>query len=98
MNKFLIYCTIISLFILGCAAEIGRNPDMPLDSTATSETGTAISIPLNIADPSIVLTLIAVMGIGIIGFAALAVLGIALWQRNSRGSRRKWERKNGGKA
>ena len=97
MKKYLIYLTVISLFILGCAAKIGRNPDMPLDSITTSESGAAISVPFNIADPSIILTIIAIMGIGIMGFAALAVLGMVMWQRNSRGSRRRRERKKNDK-
>ena len=65
---------------------------MPIDSSASVGTGSAISAPINIADPSIIITVIAILGIGVIGFAALAVLGIALWQRNTRHGRRKQEK------
>jgi len=93
VNKYLIYFSIVTLFILGCAAKIGKQPTMPIDSAATTESGTAVSIPVNIADPSFITTLIAFLVVAVVAFGALAILGIAMWQKNSRGSRRRWEKK-----
>jgi len=83
-----IWFLVLFMFV-GCAANIGKQPKIPVDVETISEgegNATAVTVPITISDPSFIITGLCI--IGVVSIALAALFGM-LWQRNSRGGRRK---------
>jgi len=78
------------LAIVGCQTEVGHNPDIPVKSAADAEGGgTAVNLPITVADASGLISIVYILSISAICFAVLAVLFAALWRRGSKKKRKK---------